>query len=182
MSNPLVIGFTGKKGSGKTEAARMVSASFGFAPVSFADPLRIVCATVFGLSDEELLDRELKEKPLSRWPFVSPRYLMQVVGTDMFRKHFPEVWIKAFQRICLHHGVNVVVADVRFLNEANAIKELGGWVVRVDRGLHAVDPHPSEMEMDLIEPDLTIQNTGTLGEFQAAVILRVSELLKEVEG
>jgi hypothetical protein len=165
-----LIGFTGKKGSGKTEASNMLADAFDFQPVSFADPLRQVCQIVFGLTDAELHDRVLKEKPLDRWPYRSPRALMQEVGTDMFRAAYPAVWIKAFQRKCSNTD-RVVVGDVRFANEAAVIKALGGMVVRIVRpGAPASDTHASETEMDSIVPDHTIDNSGDLEHLRGEVL------------
>lgn len=56
------------------------------------------------------------------------------------------------------------ITDVRFLNEAQAIKDRGGKIIRIIRG-ESSDQHQSELEMEFIEPDFTIENKGSLKEF-----------------
>lgn len=170
-----LIGVTGKKGSGKTEAADALCRVLGYTTLSFADPLRDVCRTVFGLTDDELNDRKLKESPLTRWPFQSPRELMQLVGTDMFRHHFPEVWITAFTRKYRSlDNPQVVVPDVRFINEEKAIRALGGVIIRIERDLPSSDQHPSETEMDEIQADFTILNLGSLSQLKSQILNTVA--------
>ena len=126
----MIVAFQGQAGSGKDTAAEHLSKEYGFKRISFADPLRSVCKTVFGLTNDELFDRQLKERELDRWPYISPRQILQMVGTEMFRTHFPGVWINAFMKIARQHS-NVVVADLRFPDEAEAVKNLGGVIIRV---------------------------------------------------
>ena len=62
-----------------------------------------------------------------------------------------------------------LITDTRFPNEADAIKERGGIVVRVDRGLSTGD-HPSETALDDYEFDYVIPNTGTIEELIEEVV------------
>lgn len=77
----------------------------------------------------------------------------------------------------------VVIADVRFKNEIQFIKQAGGKLIRVNRpgaGLEGeFAKHQSEVEMESIPDDqfdLVIQNTGTLDDLQS-VIDRFAESL-----
>jgi len=172
----MIIGFTGKKHSGKTTAVGGLPSKF--ISISLADPVREVCKLVFGFTDEELNDQRLKETPVARWPHISPRQAMQTVGTDMFREHFPEVWLQVFKRRLKQlANTDVVVPDVRFLNEAETIRSLGGHIIRITRGsLDSSDPHPSEVEMDSIEPDVVLENSGSVDDLQTDVALVYSTL------
>jgi ssDNA-binding replication factor A large subunit len=60
-------------------------------------------------------------------------------------------------------GTKVVIADVRYPNEANAIKVLGGKVYRVERdGVGQANEHASENALEGYEFDGTILNQGSL--------------------
>jgi dephospho-CoA kinase len=187
----IVVGITGKRGSGKTTAARGLEGFYvnsnsqvRYAHLNFADPLRQVAKTVYGLTDEEMLDSVLKEQPLDRYPFKSPREILQYIGTEMFRAYLDDTWIEAFRRRALEllaesnlYGdpfySGVVCSDVRFPNEADAIREMGGKIIRVvnpalDRQ-DTASQHPSETSIDLIVPDWTIENSGSIEDLQRAV-------------
>lgn len=83
---------------------------------------------------------------------------------------------------------NWIITDVRFPNEAQAIKEKEGIVIRVNRQekevidlpggratftLNAVDLHPSETSLDDWEFDWVIENNGSIEE----LIERVKQML-----
>jgi hypothetical protein len=150
----MIIGLTGRKGSGKDSACEK---TVGWQKLSFAEPVKEICRYVFGLSKRETDSPYLKDMPLDRWPFDSPRKLMQVVGTDMFRNAYPDVWVKRFMRTL--GSRNVIVTDVRFQNEVDAIKERGGYVVKIVRpNLQKTDLHSSETGIDSLQVDATIVN------------------------
>lgn len=171
----LIIGLTGYKGSGKNTAAECLN---DFRQVSFAHPLREVCKTVFGLTDEEMSDRVLKEKPLSRWPYQSPRRILQTVGTDMFRKMYPGTWIEHFRRNAESFQGNLVVTDVRFADECDTIKEMGGYIIRIVRPGQQLDSdsHESERAIDSLQIDHSVINSGTTDELSVAINELVEKL------
>lgn len=175
----MIIGLTGRKGVGKSLACEGL---IDWTIMSFAWPLKQVCGMVFGLTDEEMNSPELKERKLDRWPHESPRKLLQRVGTDMFRQHYPEVWVQCLKnRIQVASArpneANIAITDVRFENEAKALRELGGWLIRIERpGNTTADQHPSEVEMDGIEVDATILNDGSKELLRARLKVAVLEL------
>ncbi len=63
------------------------------------------------------------------------------------------------------------VTDVRFPNEAQAIRAAGGLVIKVVRPSLGVptDEHPSETSVDLVYADITIVNDGTLDDLALSV-------------
>ena len=57
---------------------------------------------------------------------------------------------------------NVIIADVRFPNEVNSIKERGGIIIRLNRDKSRIDYHISETALDdYKEWDLVIDNNST---------------------
>lgn len=167
------VAFKGSKGHGKTTAARVLEEA-GYAHINFGDPLKRVCATVFGLTEAEMNDPVLKETALDRWPFFTPRHIMQHVGTELFRNWLPEVWTKAWSREASVHD-KVTCSDVRFQNEADTVRDFeerrGGhaWLVEVfnPNKPFGVDLHVSETEMGGIEVDVHLRNDGSIADLHA---------------
>ena len=167
----MIVGLTGKKRSGKTEASKGLWDEFD--TLNFKDPLiteirknmpdllkQIQLESSSGkslMTIDELFDT----KP----PLL--RKLMQNYGTDLRRNEDEDYWVKKWLERVKDYSGNVVVDDVRFLNEASAIKMMGGIVVRITReGEDDSDNHKSEKEMDLIAVDHEIVNDGTKEELQ----------------
>lgn len=58
-----------------------------------------------------------------------------------------------------------IITDTRFPNEAQAIKDKGGILIRVNRnGIKPINNHPSEVALDNYTFDYTIENNGTIDE------------------
>lgn len=161
MNTPLIIGLNGKAGAGKDTAANHLVSQYGFVKIGFADPLRQVCKTVFGLTDAEMSDRALKETILDRYPRLTPRKIMQVVGTEAFRNNFDGVWIEAFLQQARKHQ-RVVASDCRFPDEGAAVQALGGKLVRVvaiDSPFETPDSgHASEAVVNTVNADHEVTN------------------------
>lgn len=174
---------------GKGEAAvtlyhYLLDAGYSPAIVDFATPLRHVVCAAFGLSWRDTIDRKVKEEPLNRWPFLSPRQMLQEVGTDLFRARWPEIWVEAWKREAssvLSQPLGIVIcSDCRFANEAAAGRELAGCaVVRVSKHPHADgwdDPHSSEHSSHHIDADFLLDNDATLNAFQLQVLAMAASL------
>jgi hypothetical protein len=72
-------------------------------------------------------------------PHLTPRWILQWWGTEVCRNHFhDDIWIAALQSRLARRSDHTVISDVRFPNEIKAIKEQGGRIVWVQRG---VMPH-----------------------------------------
>lgn len=169
----MVVALTGRKRSGKDEAAKAF-VERGFTKYAFADPIRKAVADFF-LWDESYFNTEKKEQIDPRWG-LSPRHVMQNIGTEWGQFHlmgtfeqFREttgrrLWANRFKYLCLNSpDTNWVVSDMRFLHEAEAIRELGGSIVKVvDPSSEGKDTHASETEIDAIEHDYKIVNGATL--------------------
>jgi hypothetical protein len=191
MGRPLIIGFSGKKRVGKDAAADAVK-SYGFVEDAMASPIKTISREVFRLSYEQLYGAK-KEVEDEFWG-LSPREIMQKVGTDFARSAFnEEVWVDSFRRRMqdTDHS-RIVITDVRFPNEVEAIHDLGGQVIRICRPRKEPDLnstikalvgqfprlsqyfgtqyHPSETALDNYEDfDLRLLNDGTLAEYRYAV-------------
>lgn len=172
MQAPKLIGITGHIGSGKTTAAHhLISNPNGnWIEKSFADPLKEACKTLFLFTDEQVYGTQAQKKtPDPRWFGCTPRKALQFVGTELLRDNLDKIMPGLGKDVFVHHfklwlesntTSNIVIHDMRFLNEAKAIKELGGIVIRINRReADSIDhTHPSEKEIDLIVADHYIAN------------------------
>jgi hypothetical protein len=164
----MLIGFTGKAGSGKDTAASIFNPRAVF--LSFADPIKKSSKILFNLSDDQLTDRILKETVDNRWN-ISPREIFQKIGTNMKLVHNDVFIIGMKERIQqeINKGTEyIIITDARFENECKLIKELNGKIIKIIRNSSKLTSntklHESEtQELDKYV-DYNINNTGTLEE------------------
>lgn len=181
----MVIGLGSRKMVGKSTAAEYLRCHYGFENINFADALRDECKIIWrnlllewGLERYgplELADQDaentfidslfLEDKPT----FI--RRLLQCHGTELRRAEDPAYWIRRWEKrvkyVTFPH--NVVVADVRFINEANHIKRnRKGKLIKIIRRVkfpsaELPDHHLSEVELDHFPDwDAIIDNNGTI--------------------
>jgi len=135
----MIIGLVGTKGSGKSTVAKFLAEKSYFIELSFASILKEIIQSLFFLSEEQLNDQVLKEKIIPELG-VSPRYLMQNIGTDMFRiqlsKCLPNlrlgnsiqsIWVwhmkkKIENLLNINPRQNIAISDVRFEDEFDLLK------------------------------------------------------------
>lgn len=181
MSESFHLGLMGQKGAGKNLAAEFICQEMpAFYQTALADPLREVCSTIFGLTHNEVSDRELKEKPLDRYPYESPRQILQKVGTECIRSHYPEAWIKAWEQR-IKPFPYTVTTDIRFGNEADAMRTLGGKIIRIDRPRPEEarkDTHPSETVLNTLDADKVVVNDGSPELLRFRILSAVRELME----
>jgi hypothetical protein len=165
-----LIGLVGQAGTGKDTVAGLLSYHYGFLVEAFADPIRAMVRTVLRghqLPEAALTERALKEQPLPHVD-ISPRVLMQQLG-EAWRRADENVWVKLLALRCGLHSASacqvhdrIVIADVRYRNEASWIRQRGGKLLRVIRDVPAVAAHESEQQFGYIACHATILNDGTL--------------------
>jgi len=176
-----LIGITGKKGSGKDTVAGLLQRNWFWTPCAFAGELKAIAKRLWDLSEDQVNGSiQEKERVDPRWG-CSPRHLLQTLGTEAGRAAHPETWIRFLlqqiaqkdQPVDFHHPPRAgwVVTDVRFPNEASAIRKHGGVIWRVERdgGTGHYTDHASETSIDLIVPDRIILNDGTLDDLWAKI-------------
>ncbi len=88
-----IIGIAALARSGKDTVASMLLKHSDVTTYALADPLKIGCQVLFGLTDSETWDDNFKEKEISHWGW-SPRRFFQTVGTDWLRELNPEHWLQ----------------------------------------------------------------------------------------
>lgn len=171
----IILGLTGRAGSGKDTVADILVRDHGYTRIAFADPLRAMAYDLNPIVDwhdrvpvylQTVVDRDGWDIAKRIYPQV--RRILQRIGTDVVRNHIsPTFWVdKAMDAIATgREEQKWVVTDCRFPNEAKAISDVG-WVIEITRpGLEPLPgAHASEAGVgkDLI--DFTIDNKGTIEE------------------
>lgn len=146
-----VIGISGLARSGKDTVGNYLVEVYGFKRIGFADSLKESCRHIFNFNDAQLYG-ELKEVVDPYWGFT-PRFALQKVGTECMRNVFDkDIWIKSVaNKVLSEPQTNWVLTDVRFENEAQAIKDWGGKLVKIERPLAGasggIAQHPSETSL-----------------------------------
>lgn len=156
---PRLVGLAGKARSGKNTMADYLTSEHGFVQVSFAGALKSAAKIIFGLSEDQV-NGNSKEVVVPYWG-MSPRTILQKFGTDAMRTTFGgDIWVKALLAQMKQMSAQrdtparFVVTDVRFPNEAEAVKEWGGACWHLTRiGLSpaltaGAAQHPSETALD----------------------------------
>lgn len=195
----MLVGFSGRAGSGKDSCADILQ-QHGFARLAFADALRDEVSEAWRIDPRMLADRSTKEWEIPAMAvercadacFIaamraddvdiaaprSPRWVLQRWGTEYRREADPDYWIvKALhrlQRLRANGRHRVCITDVRFFNEALAVRSIGGHVVEVHRpGLPAMPAgtagHASECG-PLPRTAGVVHNDGDLGHLHAELL------------
>lgn len=153
------IGIAGAKRAGKDTLARGLAGALAPIPVdSFAAPIRRFVADLLGWSLDEL---EARKEDRVSWLDATPRHMMQTLGTEWGRNLVdPELWVAStFAR----NPTGAILADVRFRDEARAIRDDYGVVIRVSRPGFGPgrDTHVSERPLPANLVDIELVNDGT---------------------
>ena len=190
----MLIGISGKIGSGKNEVADMIS-FLGFRNANgtfqqfreaqdirntflrakdwwnaeqtlpyihaFATNLKKCLAVCTGINFHELEDRNVKSSEIS-WLGISYRQLLQQFGEGIRTTVNKNFWVNSLLSQ-YDKSKKWIISDVRHIEEADAIKDLGGFLIRVNRNTNSTDTHISETNLDNYQKfDLVIDNNGTL--------------------
>jgi len=162
----MIIGLSGYAQVGKDTVANHLVEKYGFVKVSFADPIR---EALYRLDPRIRIDEFNGASLVSAvdhmgWEEVKrlssdARELLQRLGTEVGREMFgDDFWANQGLLRAKEHK-NVVFADTRYKNEANAIVKSGGQIWRINKpGSKPVNSHTSEVDLDDYNFDWVIPN------------------------
>jgi hypothetical protein len=166
---PPVVAFTGLAGAGKSTATKYLVEQHGYTLVKFAGPLKDMLRAIgLGEGDIEGADKELSNSLLCD---KSPRHAMQTLGERWGRECIGEdfwinLWRDSVDRIVSAAG-RVVCDDLRYPNEAKAIRRLGGDIYKIEGRGGIAGGHVSEKGCG--DEDLTVANTGSVDELYGKI-------------
>jgi len=172
----MIIGLSGYAQSGKDTVAKYLVENRGFKRIAFADPIRELLYELNPKVDFEcdggswdiryLVDNygwdEAKQS-------LEVRRLLQTLGSGARNIIDEDIWvIKALRE--MSGDEDYVVTDVRFKNEATTLRMSGAKIWRVERiGIHSVNEHISEHDLDNWEFDSYIHNNTSIEDLEFAV-------------
>lgn len=156
-----IIAFAGRKQSGKTTCSEFVQKytnalikPYNSSKIyNFADPLKQdICMNILGLTKDQCYGSDDQKNELVNcfWENkqLTAREVMQMVGTDMFRTMQRNVWSDStIRKIKSEMPSIAIIADCRFPNEVEAVKNVNGYVIKLTRNPYNSD-HASEVALD----------------------------------
>lgn len=153
--------------------------------LSIANNLVMSTADLFKMGVREVHGGEISVTQIPEWvqpdpkaevsaraPYGKHAKLLQWWGTEYRRAQNSNYWVDQWKAAINPKANIVLTTDMRFINEAEAVKSVGGFTVQVNRknvdGTRFVDPtrdqnHPSETQLDGYNFDYEITvKTGDL--------------------
>ncbi len=177
----ILVGITGKAGSGKDSIGAVLRDSHDFALASFAYPIKKCIADLLGVDYKQWEDREWKETELPIYG-CSPRHLAQTLGTQWGRRCIDQsIWINlCLEKLKWEKLGAAAITDVRFENEATAIRLEGGYIIHVHRAETdtVLTEHASERGILGADGDFHVNNFGTLEDLATQVNQIASRILE----
>lgn len=151
---------------------------------AFADKLKECASTILGVPRFMFESGEFKESftslPLSNKEGepMTNREFLQYFGTEVGRSIDKDLWIKAlmysYSRDKESHWI---VPDVRFPNEADAIRNAGGVLWKIERDGSGAGNHISEKLIDDIMVDIIIENNLDMKYYIKAITLAYNDTM-----
>ena len=126
-----IIGLLGAAASGKSEAANHLVSKYGAVRYSFAGPLKEIVRRSFDLSDVQVYGTQVSKEAVDDRYNVSPRWLLQRIGTEGIRNVFGEDfwWEYLMGQILSDQPELAVIDDFRFVNETEGFLTLNDGVL-----------------------------------------------------
>ena len=132
MNKPLIIGISGKIGSGKDTIGEYLRDKYNFKIESLALNVRRVCSILTGIPLEVLLTREAKGIKVNyENKVITIGEMLQIVGNGLRESIHEDIWVNSLLS-GLDKTQNVVITDVRYPNEYKEIQKRGGILIRVE--------------------------------------------------
>jgi hypothetical protein len=190
----MIVGLTGLKGSGKDTVAAHLIKEYGFERRAIADKIKESAAALLGIEDPGVFETykndpdfvfgigvRKEEGLFLLMEETTIRQFLQRYGDESHRGVFGnDFWVDQVLPIDGYYAErNIVITDVRFINEADRIHALKGTVVRVIRqpfNRHN-DSHSSETEQLEINVDYEIDNTTMLSELGERIDALMNDLV-----
>lgn len=192
-SKTMLIGLGGRYGAGKDVVANYCHFQFGFEVIGFSDILNKMMMTLNPIVPDYYEGGPQIDSYLSYADIVNRdgyveaktnpeiRRLLQVFGTEVGRGMIhKDIWTDLTAQAILaktDNGISVALTGVRYENEIEMVRRLGGepiWVTRP--GFGDTGAHLSENSVCEEDFDHTLPNDGTIGELEN----KVGDLLMEL--
>jgi hypothetical protein len=183
----IVIGLHGAKGSGKDQFFKAANHFFplhDIKKIAYADPIKSEVSRIFGLNSEE--DYDLFKRTFVEFKLgggfvrsVQGRQIVREIGMIM-RQYDPQQFVKYVEdQIQQHPAAIWCITDLRFQNELDSIKNIGGLVVKIKRSGYEFDGHATETEFTDGVCDLIVHNDNIpLSQYNRLVATTMHQIFK----
>jgi len=182
------IAICGKFCVGKTSVARELESEYGFVRVNMAANLKFVVESAYGTLDKS------KYVPTTtrdgEFVLRSVREILQGIGESV-KSIDRDLWLRWFLRDTeTMTGLDLVLDDLRLPFEADALRERGWLIVKLEAPLdvrlirhnrlygrmptETEMSHPTETLMDSIEPDLIYDGSDDAADIADQIIGELS--------
>ena len=165
---------------------------------AFADKLKECASLILGVNRESFEYNSFKESfttlPLSNKEGepMTNREFLQYFGTEVGRNIDKDLWVKALMRGYEKSSIMFlpsmirdkglwIVPDVRFPNEADAIRNAGGVLWKIERDGSGAGNHISEKLIDDIMVDIIIENNLDMKYYIKAITLAYNDTMNMLE-
>lgn len=174
----MIIGITGKMQNGKDTLGKIIKFYHkDYEIVHFADALKQICKTYFGLTEEQVNTKQGKQSFNEFWGMTN-RQILQKVGTEAMRNGFCEdVWCKIMS-LRIKDDKNYIIPDVRFDDQAKMIIDRGGIIIKINRdsvNSSIKDEHKSQKGISEEFINCHIQNDGTIEELTGNFVYKFKD-------
>lgn len=188
----MIIGISGKAGSGKDELAKMIreiQPEHDWAVRKFAGKLKEIASIIAGVEPWKFEEQEFKDSYMGEDWGMTYREFLQKLGTEGFRNSVhsniwvnalfadyrkERTWVQGPPKIdddlilsVMHEKFdypNWIVTDVRFPNEAEAIRKRGYPLVKINRSVQT-GGHSSENALEYYGRfNFEIDNNGSMND------------------
>lgn len=171
MSNRLRIAFGHKARSGKDTSAEYIVGNYGGVSLRFAEGVYDIAFDI--------------QRRLGIVPRKDPA-LLQWVGDGLRKLYGANVWCDRVERqIEGNSAYNIVIADMRYPNEAEMLRRKGFTLINITRKDRPIDRdpnHSSEVALDNYPHyDYVIANDGTVEDLYAKLDDVVAKLRNDEE-
>jgi hypothetical protein len=131
-SMPIVVALGYKSGVGKDTVGAYFTKHHGFARVAFADPLKYASMGLFSLSVSDVFN--CKDEEQKRFGCKTPRHIIQRMGDAVRREFGTDILVQIARNNIIElikDGRDVVITDLRMLQEVEMLKELKALNVKL---------------------------------------------------
>lgn len=191
----MIIALSGYAKSGKDTVAEMIQEIYPdkWEVKKFSGKLKLIASILTGIPEHMFEDQDFKTSILGEewWKNYGDFYhqttvrdFLQILGTDAIRNGLhTNAWVNALMadykpaKMDQYNPSNWIITDCRFPNEAQAVKDNGGVVIRIVRpGIEPVNAHPSETALDNWDFDYKIANASDLVALKQSVEVLLNKI------
>lgn len=163
----MLVGLYGPSRAGKDTVAAVLVEKYGFEQRNFATPIRSALMNIFDLVAPQIAEDVRNHG----WDYVKAKYpesvdAMIALGQDM-RNISPDIWLNATIQVSY---TDLVIPDVRQLNEADEIRARGGVIWKIERPSEQQNRGMDGLLDGKIRFDANIINDRTIGHLEDIVV------------